>query len=1284
MADGNKITAQDLLDVQGIENAINNITNGLNGIDAKLKELAKGVKIDIVSAGSVDEIQKLVPAVQALSNATDKLKTAKEQHNQVSKTFTGMNADEANALGTVNAMLKKGMREQAAITAQYRQNGASVAYLTEVTRTLKKEIESIRSSENGHSAGLGKLQSAYKELQRALETTKISMVGVDSEIKNNKNLTNAQAIEINKLREAMRGSAQDAINAANGYSLQGRSVNELKAAQAALQERLKSMSMGDAGFNELGSALDNVSRALKLTQEAALGTRVELNQNAKLTDAQVAKLEQFKAAIQGTIPEILQATNKLKIEDMTYNQLQATYTALVTRMKNIPQGELAKQDAAKVIASAKQMRDAMNTMQQSMGNATLNVGNYRSAFDGLGFSIQQVLREVPSAININQFFLAISNNIPMVVDQMKAFRKQQADIKVEMEGLEKLNAKNSARYKQLMEQQMSMGKKFLTSILNWQTALIAALFALRKYGGDIVDWFVKKITDLSVQYNTFKKAIKDGDIGKNVSLIHQLQSEWATLADDEKNKWLETNKTNFDQLGVSIKNVNDFEEIMINNAKSVYDASMQKAKATAVLALANEKMTKAATKAAKAELLRQSAEKGEYPVWVKILGGLGSFEGFKYVSPDETRIKMMNKRADALDKRAKKLEDTAGDYYDYYEELYNFIANDFKKGGGKGRTYNQRTFDDMYSEYLEARANLAKDQYDRELEMVDVRNAQEIEKLKNKYKKEQDNLEFNLRHQFITQQEYKKSLADLERNYNTIIESEKNKYYLELTKLNDRYIEKYGKKLSNQYKDEAKEIDVALLKIKKRVVTSSGEIANNNIVNANIANLRNQIIDIQRLQAEAIAKAEEEAMKGEIVKYHEQKLKSLREEYNFLISNYPNDEERINRNINNTEVTIDAMMNAADAIRVKGKETSDELGSEIDKINAKLQNQVQLLNFTKQLQGYKSVWDMLGKGDKIGIGKANDKKGWMTTLFGDQVSELDEQGIENLFDQWQDSLTEALKGIADEVKDMLSDMIDAWVEYYEKKAELAAEATSVAQEAYEHEKSLLDAGYANSVETTWAEYQTKKALQKKAEQDAEKAAQVQAGIDSLTASSSLVTAIANIMKLYTNIPGGVAISASVIAGLLASFFKYKASVSSIKTYGDGGYETFSGGSHASGHDINMGIQNGQGKTMHAEGGESLGIFNKRANAKYGSLIPSVVNSINNGTYNADALADISRQRKMSEGMMMMNNMYTRPADLTTLERGLDRLNATSESRMYVDANGNLIEKVGSLTRIHKR
>lgn len=69
------------------------------------------------------------------------------------------------------------------------------------------------------------------------------------------------------------------------------------------------------------------------------------------------------------------------------------------------------------------LNQKLKDIDAQMGNYQRNVGNYASGWNGLNVSIQQIARELPAlSVSANTFFLAISNNLPMFVDELKKAR----------------------------------------------------------------------------------------------------------------------------------------------------------------------------------------------------------------------------------------------------------------------------------------------------------------------------------------------------------------------------------------------------------------------------------------------------------------------------------------------------------------------------------------------------------------------------------------------------------------------------------------------------------------------------------------------------------------------------------------------------------------------------------------------------------------------------------------------------------------------------------------------
>ena len=136
-------------------------------------------------------------------------------------------------------------------------------------------------------------------------------------------------------------------------------------------------------------------------------------------------------------------------------------------------------DAGKaLLAQIANVQKELSAAEQASGRFQRNVGNYASAWNGLGFSVQQVARELPSlAVSANTFFLAISNNLPILVDEIAKARKEYAAFKAELAAGNKDVKAVAPVWQQLTK-----------SLISWQTALVVGLTLLSVYGKEITGW----------------------------------------------------------------------------------------------------------------------------------------------------------------------------------------------------------------------------------------------------------------------------------------------------------------------------------------------------------------------------------------------------------------------------------------------------------------------------------------------------------------------------------------------------------------------------------------------------------------------------------------------------------------------------------------------------------------------------------------------------------------------------------------------------------------------------
>ena len=273
----------------------------------------------------------------------------------------------------------------------------------------------------------------------------------------------------------------------------------------------------------------------------------------------------------------------------------------------------------------------------------------------------------------------------------------------------------------------------------------------------------------------------------------------------------------------------------------------------------------------------------------------------------------------------------------------------------------------------------------------------------------------------------------------------------------------------------------------------------------------------------------------------------------------------------------------------------------------------------------------------------------------------------------------ALNTAIDFIKSSVDSLIDSWNAAADAALNAANAQVDAAQRALDAEIEARNAGYANEVATAQKELELAKKNQDKAMKEKEKAQQAQLKIDTITQASSLITASANIWSALGGIPYvGPALAIAAIATMWGSFAMAKVKASQVagqtEQYGEGTVELLDGGSHASGHDIDLGCKK-DGTRRRAEGGEFFAIINKRNSRKYRNVIPDVINSFNNGTF-----AERYQRANATMAGYAVSMMGGGSTDVSQLERDVTAIRKQGDRMQYVDGNGNTVIRYKNLTR----
>lgn len=241
-------------------------------------------------------------------------------------------------------------------------------------------------------------------------------------------------------------------------------LSELKAAN---DEKTKAMAQIRLYSNEIARLKADVAA---LNKEEQQNGQLSAKKRAQVLDAAVS-IEEYKQEISQLKREL---ANQIKLEKAAVGSINEMSQAL-TRMRavyeNMSDAEREGVQGQTMLKNIESLDTKIKELDASMGVHTRNVGNYASGFNMLGFQIQQVARELPSlAYGPQIFFSAISNNLPMLADEIARAKKS-------VDELKKAGQTFTPVWKQIA-----------SSIFSWQTLLVAGVTVLTLYGKEITNW----------------------------------------------------------------------------------------------------------------------------------------------------------------------------------------------------------------------------------------------------------------------------------------------------------------------------------------------------------------------------------------------------------------------------------------------------------------------------------------------------------------------------------------------------------------------------------------------------------------------------------------------------------------------------------------------------------------------------------------------------------------------------------------------------------------------------
>lgn len=569
--------------------------------------------------------------------------------------------------------------------------------------------------EGGISGGLKnmvtQIESVKTELLNMLKEVKDASAGISSSLsstssvsKGGRDDTRVQAGNVEQLysayQELTKAITECNKNLANLSSAQAKAVSSARSAISAQKEQAQ----GQMSLAQAYSTLSGLIQQTGVSVEQLLQSQRQLN--------------------------IAQKNGEVAAKSATgsYNQLYAQYN-LIKNVLNAMSTEMRNAEGVGKLWEAEALRimNAMKGMQEATGKHTLSVGDYTKAFNGLSIATQQVLREMPTLANsMQQFFIAISNNVPIFVDNLKAVQKETGSWITAMKGV-------------------------LSSVFSWQTALLVVLTILPKIAKAISDKRKAVEEDNESILKNYDLLKLDAEATRNayqevVRQTTQLKVLYG-ISQDVNRSWGDRIAA-AKELKVEFKDeLANFtaEEIALGKAKTAIDELLPSLVAQAE---AKAYLNEISNLTIKAYDLEKQARKAKADVDTAAtnvevananrLAGMNQIIGESALAYDQRQIMLLNRVKEAekeLQKATKKYEDfgtARKNVADEIKELTDRIdPKAFPEKYAKNTKENLDKITDYYWEWAESNAKIIKDAEDRDIALNDVK----YEKAKDTYQK---------------------------------------------------------------------------------------------------------------------------------------------------------------------------------------------------------------------------------------------------------------------------------------------------------------------------------------------------------------------------------------------------------------------------------------------------------------------------------------------------------------------------------------------------------------------
>lgn len=345
---------------------------------------------------------------------------------------------------------------------------------TSILEKLNKTQERMESIQTKQLTVLRQISQQFNSMS-SLQKLNILFEQFSKNVKNASDMLAGLSSFSNQVASAQENAAKstqtasDTINQASAQ-LQAANMNYasiIDTVQAYDSEVTKLTADTIANKEAMKKILSDIRELNKSYKAGEITLTEYINQSSLLKQRHaelIAQNQQYSALIKNHSTYIISASG-------SYNEMNAAMLELQKRYKALSEADRESSVGKNLISQANSLNNKLKEIDAQFGNYQRNVGNYASSWNGLNVQTQQLLRELPSlTMSFNQFFLAISNNLPMFADELK--RASEEFKRMKAEGLTAI----------------PVWKQLLGSIFSWQSALVIGITLLSAYGSEIAKW----------------------------------------------------------------------------------------------------------------------------------------------------------------------------------------------------------------------------------------------------------------------------------------------------------------------------------------------------------------------------------------------------------------------------------------------------------------------------------------------------------------------------------------------------------------------------------------------------------------------------------------------------------------------------------------------------------------------------------------------------------------------------------------------------------------------------